>query len=73
VVQDVLTQWGVVDSDSLFEFLLIDVRMGSCMEISRLKQAISTVQSFVKRCLFGLESGKYPTVKSSALDPDRWQ
>jgi Tc toxin complex TcA C-terminal TcB-binding domain/ABC toxin N-terminal region/Neuraminidase-like domain/Putative peptidoglycan binding domain len=59
----------VVDADSLFEFFLIDVQMGACMETSRIKQAISTVQLFIQRCLLGLEAG----VPNIAIDRDRWQ
>ena len=56
LVQQDLIDWGVVDADSLFEFFLIDVQMDACMETSRIKQAISTVQLFVQRCLLGLET-----------------
>lgn len=70
LVQPDLRDWGVVDADSLFEFFLIDVQMDACMETSRIKQAISTVQLFVQRCLLGLES-QYG-VSSDALDRSRW-
>ena len=55
LVQQDLIDWGVVDADSLFEFFLIDVQMDACMETSRIKQAISSVQLFIQRCLLGLE------------------
>jgi len=71
LVQQDLIDWGVVDADSLFEFFLIDVQMDACMETSRIKQAISTVQLFVQRCLLGLEA-QYG-VASVALDRDRWE
>ncbi|TGZ79090.1 hypothetical protein EX30DRAFT_350599 [Ascodesmis nigricans] len=45
----------IYDADALFEFLLIDVQMGACLETSRMKNAISTIQLFVHRCLQGLE------------------
>jgi len=70
LVQQDLIDWGVVDADSLFEFFLIDVQMDACMETSRIKQAISTVQLFVQRCLLGLEA-QYG-VSSEALDRGRW-
>lgn len=70
LVQPDLIEWGVVDADSLFEFFLIDVQMDACMETSRIKQAISTVQLFVQRCLLGLEAKN--GVSSEALDRDRW-
>lgn len=45
----------VQDVDALFEYLLIDTQMGAGLETSRTKQAISTVQLFLQRCLLGLE------------------
>jgi len=80
LVQPDLIDWGVVDADSLFEFFLIDVQMDACMETSRIKQAISSVQLFIQRCLLGLEeehgvpimvevNGKVVPV----LDRDRWE
>ena len=54
-VQPELLKWGVTDADSLFEYFLIDVQMDPCFETSRIKQAISSVQLFVQRCMFGLE------------------
>jgi hypothetical protein len=71
LVQQDLIDWGVVDADSLFEFFLIDVQMSDCMETSRIKQAISTVQVFAQRCFLGLEE-KYG-VSNGALDRDRWE
>jgi hypothetical protein len=73
VVQPVLKEWGVVDVDSLFEFFLIDVQMGACLQTSRLKQAISSVQLFVQRCLLGLEEEKNPSIKNDTLDRKRWE
>lgn len=70
VVQEQLIKWGVVDADSLFEFFLIDVQMGACLKTSRIKQAISTVQLFVQRCMLGLEE-KYG-VANDLLDQTRW-
>jgi Tc toxin complex TcA C-terminal TcB-binding domain/Neuraminidase-like domain len=69
--QPELQTWGVTDADGLFEYFLIDVQMDACMETSRIKQAISSVQLFVMRCFLGLEeegSGIKPTV----LDRERW-
>ncbi|MDB5616720.1 neuraminidase-like domain-containing protein [Tardiphaga sp.] len=74
LVQQDLIDWAadrgeILDADTLFEFFLIDVQMCACMETSRIKQAISTVQLFVQRCMLGLES---PYVPNDALDRDRW-
>jgi Tc toxin complex TcA C-terminal TcB-binding domain/Neuraminidase-like domain len=71
LVQPDLIKWGVVDADSLFEFFLIDVQMDACMETSRIKQAISSVQLFIQRCFLGLEE-QYG-VSNSDLDRDRWE
>ncbi|MBN2439939.1 MAG: hypothetical protein JXJ04_01280 [Spirochaetales bacterium] len=71
LVQQPLIEWGVIDADSLFEFFLIDVQMEAVMETSRLKQAISSVQLFVQRCLLGLEADK--GVPNDVLDRDRWE
>ena len=60
VVQPVLIEQVVTDTDSLFKFFLIDVQMSSCLQTSRTKQRISTVQLFVRRRLLCLE-----------LDPDK--
>jgi hypothetical protein len=44
------------NADKLYEYFLIDVQMDSCMKTSRIKQAISTVQLFIYRCLMNLET-----------------
>ena len=67
--QDVLSLQGVFDADALFEFFLIDVQMTPLVETSRIKQAISTVQLYVQRCLLGLEH-RYVSPKS--IDRSRW-
>jgi len=59
---------NVKDADGLFEYFLIDVQMTHCMDTSRLKQAISSVQSLVTRCLLNLESGVSP----SNIDATKW-
>lgn len=43
------------DADGLFEHFLIDVQMGPEQQTSRIKQAISSVQLFIHRCLSGRE------------------
>ncbi|WP_375492739.1 neuraminidase-like domain-containing protein [uncultured Nostoc sp.] len=77
LVQQDLIDWGILDADSLFEFFLIDVQMDACMQTSRIKQAISSVQLFVQRCFLGLEdkqdpSGNQVGVPNGVLDRDRW-
>jgi len=53
----------------LFEHFLIDGEMDTCMETSRIKQAISSVQLFVQRCLMGLEPGGKLPAEAAA----RWE
>ena len=55
--------------DKLFEYFLIDVRMDACMKTSRIKQAISSVQLFIQRCLMNLE----PEVASSDINARQWE
>ena len=69
LAQPALIEWGAIDADSLFEFFLIDVQMDACMETSRIKQAISSVQLYVQRCFLGLEK---PDVLPDELDKERW-
>ncbi len=75
VVQPDIQKWAtengeaVPDADSLFEFFLIDVQMDPCMQTSRIKQAISTVQLFIQRCLFDQE--RVHGVPSEAIDRNR--
>lgn len=71
LAQPVLLKWGVRNVDNLFEFFLIDVQMDPCMETSRIKQAISSVQLFVQRCFLGLEEEH--GVKSNQIDRTRWE
>ncbi|RYP28224.1 hypothetical protein DL767_007313 [Monosporascus sp. MG133] len=66
-----ITARGITDADGLFEFLLIDVQMGPCVQTSRIKQAISTVQLYVRRCILGLE--KPENVASKTVNMDRWK
>lgn len=46
----------VNEPNDLFGKLLIDVEMSACQLTSRIKQAISSVQTFVQRSFLGLES-----------------
>lgn len=66
---------GYTDPDRLFELLLIDPEMGSCMQTSRIRQAINSVQLFVQRCLLGLEqlgATDPTTVDPSQIDRRTW-
>ncbi len=59
--------WGT-DSNSLFDYFLIDTQMSSCMATSRVVQAYETVQLFVERCLMNLEAA----VAVDATKDDGW-
>jgi ABC toxin N-terminal region/Neuraminidase-like domain/Salmonella virulence plasmid 28.1kDa A protein len=56
-------------AEQLYEYFLVDVQMDACMETSRIRLALSSVQLFVMRCLLDLE----PAVPASAIRADRWQ
>jgi hypothetical protein len=58
-----------IDANELFEHFLIDVETSSCAATSRIKQAISSVQLYVQRCLLGLEK---PEVESDVIDAETW-
>jgi hypothetical protein len=70
LAQPEMMKANVSNSERLFEFLLIDVEMDSCMDTSRIKQAISSVQLFIQRILMNLEE---PIVLPSVIDPKRWE
>jgi hypothetical protein len=55
LVSYLMGQLGYTDPNQLFELLLIDPEMGPCMQTSRIRQALNSVQLFVQRCLLGLE------------------
>ena len=55
LVAYLLPRLGFSDPGQLFEHFLIDVEMSPCMQTSRIKQAISSVQLFVQRCRMNLE------------------
>ncbi|KAF1844454.1 uncharacterized protein K460DRAFT_397544 [Cucurbitaria berberidis CBS 394.84] len=78
--QDVLTSYLLAQTDfkkleirseyGLFEHFLIDVQMGSQMETTRIRQAISTVQLFIQRCLLGME--KKNGIKKTIISKEIW-
>ena len=72
-----IQDWGAKDADGLFEYFLIDVQMGSCMETSRIVQAHASTQMFINRCLLNLESetssGSEKGVSPEAIDKERWE
>lgn len=55
-------------ADKLFEYFLMDVLMEPCMQTSRIRHALSTVQLFIERCLMNLE----PNVSPAAINAQQW-
>jgi Neuraminidase-like domain/Salmonella virulence plasmid 28.1kDa A protein len=60
---------GFADKDELFDYFLLDPAMEPVVQTSRLRLAISCLQTFIQRCLLNLE----PEVQPSALSSDEWQ
>ena len=56
------------DELSLIRYFLLDVEMGADQLTSRIKQAISSVQMFVQRCLLNLEQPRVQTVPKQTVD-----
>ncbi len=56
-------------ADKLFEYFLMDVQMDPCMQTSRIRHALSSVQLFIERCLMNLE----PRVSSAAINAKQWE
>src|SRR5262249_7769699 len=54
--------------DKLFEYFLMDVQMDPCMQTSRTRHALSSVQLFIERCLMNLE----PRVAAASINAEQW-
>ncbi|THC87713.1 hypothetical protein EYZ11_012841 [Aspergillus tanneri] len=61
---------GITDADGIFEFL-IDMQIGVCVQGSRIRQAISTVQLYLRRCTLRL--GKVEQVANNTVKMDRYR
>ncbi|NJR62514.1 MAG: LamG domain-containing protein [Cyanobacteria bacterium CRU_2_1] len=59
---------GRRDADVLYEYLLLDVQIGSEVETSRIAQGISALQLYVQRCQLNLEQGVDP----ATIPADQW-
>jgi hypothetical protein len=67
---------GLKSTNDLYGYFLIDVEMDACMQTSRLKQAIASVQLFVQRCLLNIESQKREAeqrILPGAIDSSQWK
>lgn len=58
----------IINADKLYEYFLIDVEMDACMKTSPIRQALSTIQLFIQRCLMNLE----PQVDPASIRADQW-
>lgn len=56
-------------ADKLFEYFLMDVQMEPCMQTSRIRHALSSVQLFIERCLMNLE----PRVSPATIIAKQWE
>ncbi len=56
-------------ADKLFEYFLMDVEMEPCMQTSRIRHALSSVQLFIERCLMNLET----RVSPASINPKQWE
>lgn len=59
----------IATPDELYEHFLVDTEMDACMQTSRIRLALSTVQLFVNRCLMNLEND----VAAASIRADQWQ
>jgi peptidoglycan hydrolase-like protein with peptidoglycan-binding domain len=56
------------DANDLLNYFLIDVQMSACQLTSRIKQAMSSTQMFVQRCLLGLEQPRVEVSRAEQQD-----
>lgn len=56
----------ITDQQSLYEFLLMDIKMSGCAKTSLLKQGLDSLQLYIHRCQMGLEAG------TASQIPDTW-
>jgi hypothetical protein len=63
------------NENQLFEYFLVDPGMEPVVQTSRLRLGMSSLQTFVQRCLLNLENGNSNSalnVSPSAIDADWW-
>jgi hypothetical protein len=66
---------GLESMEELFEYFLVDAGMEPVVQTSRLRLAMSSVQTFVQRCLLNLENGNSQpalNVAPNAIDAEWW-
>lgn len=77
LVSYLLNMLSFQDSNQLFEYFLVDPGMEPVVQTSRLRLALSSVQTFVQRCLLNLENGNTTApaknVAPAAIRADWWE
>jgi len=63
-----IVNFGATDTNGLFEYFLVDPGMEPVVQTSRIRLALSSVQTFIQRCFLNLE----PQVKPSVMDSGKW-
>ena len=63
-----IASFGATDTNGLFEYFLVDPGMEPVVQTSRIRLALSSVQTFIQRCFLNLE----PQVKPSVMDASQW-
>jgi hypothetical protein len=64
------------NANQLFEYFLVDPGMEPVVQTSRLRLAMSSVQTFIQRCLLNLENANTNTalnVSPTTIDSDTWE
>jgi peptidoglycan hydrolase-like protein with peptidoglycan-binding domain len=75
LVSYIVQEKGFENENQLFEYFLIDPGMEPVVQTSRLRLGMSSLQTFVQRCLLNLESSNSNAalnISPSAIDADWW-
>jgi len=75
LVAYLVQQLGLENSEQLFEYFLVDPGMEPVVQTARLRLAMSSLQTFVHRCLLNMENANLNpelNVSPSAIDADWW-
>jgi ABC toxin N-terminal region/Neuraminidase-like domain/Salmonella virulence plasmid 28.1kDa A protein len=75
LVSYLINTLSLENSEQLFEYFLVDPGMEPVVQTSRLRLALSSVQTFIQRCFLSLEDGNSDAtldVAPSAIPADWW-
>ena len=76
LVSYLLNLLGLTSQNQLFEYFLVDPGMEPVVQTSRLRLAMSSLQTFVQRCFLNLENGNAQPARNvapSALPAETWE